>query len=374
MKSPKTLVILLLAVTTVGGAILVWQQYQELVELRAAAMQKDERATMQKRIWDLERQNKGLNDRLTASRSGAGDDPANLPMVDGPRRGRGGNNPLQMINAVRNALAKPEVQALMSVAQKGHIDSQYAALFRSWNLSSDQSTKVKALLLERASTMQDVMSSALEQGVNPRTDPQGFQQLVANAQNDTNNSLKAVLGDAGYNQLQTYDQTMPQRNVVNQLQQTLSYTDTPLTPAQAEQLVQVLAANPALPRANPGAIVVQSSSGSAGGGASQVVVTAAAGDGGGALGAMFAGALGGLAGGGGAALVGGGAATITPAAVAQAQTVLAPSQVAALQSLQQQQQTQQQLQQVMRDTLIGQIPNIGNPPTPANPGNGKGGD
>src|SRR2546429_8628273 len=51
------------ALTTIGGAGLAWQQYQELVELRAAALTKDERAALQKKIWDLERFNKELKDR-----------------------------------------------------------------------------------------------------------------------------------------------------------------------------------------------------------------------------------------------------------------------------------------------------------------------
>ena len=41
MKSPKTYLIAFLALTTVGGSMLAWQQYGELVELRAAAMNKD---------------------------------------------------------------------------------------------------------------------------------------------------------------------------------------------------------------------------------------------------------------------------------------------------------------------------------------------
>ena len=44
MKSPQTYLIALLALTTIGGSFLAWQQYGELVELRAAAMNKDERA------------------------------------------------------------------------------------------------------------------------------------------------------------------------------------------------------------------------------------------------------------------------------------------------------------------------------------------
>jgi hypothetical protein len=68
MKPPKTYLIALLALTTVGGSMLAWQQYGELVELRAAAMNKDERADLQKRAWDLERLNKQLRDQLAAQR------------------------------------------------------------------------------------------------------------------------------------------------------------------------------------------------------------------------------------------------------------------------------------------------------------------
>ena len=374
MKSPKNIALLLLALTTIGGAILAWQQYQELVELRAAAMNKDERANLQKRIWDLERFNKELNDQLASLRDGSdgmGDPmagpagPGGGPGGRGGFRGRGGNNPMQMANAIRNVLAKPEVQALMNVAQKARIDAQYAALFRSLNLSPDQADKVKNLLADRQTTMQDVMNAARDQGINPRTDPQGFQQLVASAQNDVNNGLKAVLGDAGFNQLQTYDQTMPQRNVVNQLQQRLSVTDTPLTSAQADQLVQVLASNPAPQRTNADGTPVQGGRGGGGGGAAVMagggggMQMFAGGPGGGGGGAADIGGaiLGAVIGGGGAG--GGATATVTPAAVAQAQSVLAAPQVAALQQIQQQQQSQQQLQQIIRDTLAAQNPNAG---------------
>lgn len=363
MKSAKTITILVLALTTVGGAMLAWQQYQELVELRATAMNKDERVAMQKRIWDLERFNKELNDQLTALRDAEN---AGTPAVAGGPggpgggpgggggviRGRGGNNPMQMANAMRDLMAKPEVQAMINATQKARIDAQYAALFKSMNLSPDQAEKVKTLLADRTNTMQDVMNAARDQGINPRTDPQGYQQLVASAQNDINNGLKAVLGDAGFSQLQNYEQTMPQRNVVNQLQQRLSYTDMPLTLSQADQLVQVLASNPAPQRTNANGTPVQGGRGGmvaiAGGGVAGAAVDAFFGGGGGGIGAL-------IGGGGG----GGGTATVTPAAVAQAQSVLAAPQVAALQQIQQQQQTQQQLAQIVRETMSAQNQNRG---------------
>jgi hypothetical protein len=74
VKSPQAYLLLLLAGTTVGGAILAWKQYGELVELRASAMNRDERADLQKRIWDLEKLNRELQDQLATTReSGSGD-------------------------------------------------------------------------------------------------------------------------------------------------------------------------------------------------------------------------------------------------------------------------------------------------------------
>jgi hypothetical protein len=269
---------------------------------------------------------------------------------------------MQMANAIRTLMSKPEVQALMSVQQKAAIDARYASLFKSLNLSPEQADKVKTLLADRQTTMQDVMAAAREQGIR---DPAEIRKLMADAQTDINNSLKSVLGDAGAAQLQTYEQTMPQRNVVNQLQQRLSYTDTPLSQAQADQLVQVLAANPAPQRTNADGTAAQTGRGNRGGGG--FPGGGGGGDVGGMIGAVFGGggpggpggAIGALVGGGGGG-GGGQAATVTPAAVTQAQSVLAAPQVAALQQIQQQQQTQQQLAQIVRDTLAAQAPANGN--------------
>src|SRR5688500_9845476 len=93
VKSPKTYVILLLAVTTVGGAILAWRQYSELVELRSAAMNRDERSDLQRRLWDLEKLNRDLQAQLAALRGPNDVDGVVSGNADGegpPRGGRGG--------------------------------------------------------------------------------------------------------------------------------------------------------------------------------------------------------------------------------------------------------------------------------------------
>jgi hypothetical protein len=375
VKSPKTYIMLLLAGTTVGGAILAWQQYGEIVELRAQAMNRDERADLQKRVWDLEKLNRELQDQLAAHRDPNDVDGLLAAAVEGERpqkekdrTGRGerggdprgrGNSQMQQAIAVRELMNKPEVQAMVGLQQRAAIEARYATLFKNLNLPQEQIEKLKTLLAERSTTMQDVMAAAREQGINPRENPEAFQKLVANAQNEINNGIKAVIGEQGFAQLGTYEKTLPQRNLVNELQQRLSYTSTPLTPTQAEQMVQILANN-ALQRPTAAA----NSSGTPGGrpqGSRGGPPGSFGGRGGTDFGGVVAGVMGGGPGmgmvfGGTDAGRGGGAATVTPAAVAQSQTVLAPPQVAALQQIQQQQQAQQQLRQLVNDTIAANQP------------------
>jgi hypothetical protein len=377
VHSPKNYLIALLALTTVGGAYLAWRQHGELEQLRTAAMNKGERATLQKRVWDLERNNKQLNDRLAASsRPGHSADPvAGGPPTDARaegRPGRGTANSLQQLEAMRDLIAKPEFQALMSVQQKARVDALYAPLFKNLNLTPEQTEKLKTILADRQTTLQDVASAAREQGIDPRRDPEGFKKLMESTQADINASIKSVLGVSGYSQFENYEKTLPQRNVVSQLQQRLSYTDTPLTSSQAEQLVQILAANtPARPAATSGnASQIQPPTPPLGG-PDGGMMTFTRGQDAGALGAVIGNFLSGAPGAGaltlspdgrGAAVSG--IAPVTPAAVTQSQSVLSAPQVAALQQIQQQQQSQQQINKLISESMSAQRGGPGGPPPP----------
>jgi hypothetical protein len=360
VPSSKNYVVIALALTTLGGAGLAWTQYRELVELRAAAMNADERGEWQKRAGDLEKLNRQLQDELAALRAGQATDGDDVVVAADDRparegRGRGGfrggpggqgRGAQAQLNALRD---KPEFQALLRVQQKAAIDARYGALFQNLNLPADQLDKLKTLLADRQTTMQDVMAAAREQGIDPRTDPAGYRKLITDAQNEINNGIKSLIGDGGLTQLQNFEQTQPQRNVVNELQQRLAYTSSPLTTSQADQLVQVLASNTpqrANGQANPGG------QGRGFGG-------------GGEFGGMLAGAFGGPGGFNAAAdfRAAGPTAPVTQAAVSQAQNILSQPQLAALQDIQQQQQSQQQLQQLLRTTVgrggAGQAPATG---------------
>jgi hypothetical protein len=311
VPTSKNTLIAFLAFTTLAGGALAWRQYQELVTLRAAALNTNERADWQKRLWAAEKKNADLEHKIAAQPKApaAAPETADTELAPGerprgPRFDRGGFAAL---------MDQPEMQRLVALQQKGALDARYAQLFKSLNLTPEQLERFKNLLVEKSTAMMDVLAAARQQGINPRSDRDAFQKLVADAQAQVDDSIRSALGDVGYQQYKNFEQTQPQRAVVSQLEQRLSYSSTPLSPDQANQLVNILAStSPATARNNNNPV-------------------------------FFAGApaLGG-------AINFGGQVTITDATINQSLGVLAAPQIDALKQLQQEQQAQAELGAAMR--------------------------
>jgi hypothetical protein len=336
MKTGQTILTGVLFVAMIAVAVLAWHQYGELIQLRAQLSDGDN-AALKRQLADARKELKALQDRLAAMRGrrggagadgfagdgGGGDGPG---ANDGRRGGRFGFF-AEMAN-------NPEFQKLMAIQAKGRLAATYGALFKSLNLTPDQLDQFQSLLADKQAAMMDVMQSAREQGINPRTDPDGFKTLMNQAVAQSDAAIQQALGDAGYAQYQAYQQTLPERNTVNSLQQQLSYTQTPLTDDEANQMITLLADNQPQKAGNG---------------------TSGTGNGGDSGPGPFA------------LLNGGGNAKVTNDAVTQAAGVLSAPQISALQQIQAQQQAQQQMQQMMREAAQGSTP----PPTTTT-GGGKG--
>jgi hypothetical protein len=327
VKSPKNILIALLALATIAVAALSWHQYRELINLRAQLADGDN-ATLKKQLADARKTIKSLEDRLLAMRGrrggsdGADGDGENAAENATRRGGRFG--------AFASMAGNPEFQKLLSIQMKGRIVQTYGALFKSLNLSPEQLSQFEGLLADKQQAMMDVMQAAREQGVSPRTDPDGFKNLVNQAVAQSDASIQQALGDTAFQQYQQYQQSLPERNTVNSLQQSLSYTQTPLTDDEANQMIGLLQ------QTQP----QRAGNGTAG--------TSNGGDGGPGVMAL---------------INGGGTAKVTDEALTQASGVLSAPQISALQQLQQQQQAQQQMQQMMRSANQGA--NAGAAPAPA---------
>ena len=192
-------------------------------------------------------------------------------------------------------LDRPEMQRMLASQQRLSLARQYAALCKRLGLGSEQQAKFVDLLLDKQLVGMDAMIASAQQGTNPLE----AQKAVAAMQAEDEAKIKALLGDAAYAQYSDYARTEPPRAVVGQLQQNLTFNDTPLTRPQAEAMVQILAeTSPARTVTAEGPLAI--------------------------------------GGGGGAARTGGG--VITDDAIARAGGVLTSSQVQVLAELQQQQQ------------------------------------
>jgi hypothetical protein len=310
LNSFRNFLLALLALAVVAEGVLAWRQYQELIVLRAGAAN-DTGPALVKSLAEAQRRIKALQDQVASSRRArvASDVPG--ARSEGRPDFRAG---------FRQAMNNPEFVKLMAIETKSGLDAKYAGLFKSlsqtFNLSPEQMEQFKNLLVQKQQSVMDALQAARDQGLNPRTDPQGFNEAVTAAQASMDSQIQAALGPAAFAQYQTYEQTLPQRNTVNQVQQSLSYSATPLTDDQAAQLVQILAQD--APQSANGASNIRN------------------------------------------LLNPNPTSPVTAQALADAASVLAPAQVQALQQLMLAQNARQQMQQLLRGGG-GQTPS---PPTP----------
>lgn len=319
MRTLFRLTLLVLALTAATSVFYAFQQQKALKSTRLAAESLEkERNDLRKKLWDADKRRGELEAQLRNRRGGPGGPDGEPGPGDGSienaavdatirfaREAEGG--PFGRFMAMMD---NPEIQRLMAQQQLGALDSRYAALFKNLNLSPAQLEQFKNLLVEKRTAVADVMAAARSQGLTGRENRDELRALVQNAQNEVDNNIRATIGDAAFAQYQNFEQTQPQRTVVSQLQQRLSYTDAPLTDAQSEQLVQVLSAT--TEQKNPSAGGIRTPAGRIGFG-------------------------------------GNGGAQITDTAVQQSATVLSASQQQALQQLQAEQQAQAQLAKLMRE-------------------------
>lgn len=139
-------------------------------------------------------------------------------------------------------LDNPAFRRAFETYREGMLDARYADLFRELDLSGDDLEHLKHLLAEKESLAIDVI--AINQAYSRDTySPEEIKAGVSAAEDEVEESIRSALGPQRYGQYQSYEETVPQRATVAQLERRLSYTSTPLTSSQQEGLIHVLAEN-----------------------------------------------------------------------------------------------------------------------------------
>ncbi|MEY2878893.1 MAG: hypothetical protein RLZZ15_1273, partial [Verrucomicrobiota bacterium] len=353
MNSAKNLVLVALVLAAAGVGALAWKQSRELADLRVAVADTSQRDQLGKRAAAAEARATQLADQLASAQVQLKAARDAKPVVatasakaPGAEEGPTPASLAKVISSAANMMNRPEMQRMAALNAKAGLDRNYAPLFKQLALAPEKLEQLKKLMVERQTVASDVFAAAAQQGLDPIQNRKELGKLTAEGQARVDGELKALLGDGDFSSYQKYQATLPQRAAVNQLQQSLSYTANPLSDAQADQLIQVLAQNPP-PRPTVSA-----------GGSSGTVSTARTmviSSSGGSTDVIAGAPVAGVAMGGGVLSLGGGAGVVTPAGVAAARGVLSGPQVDALQQMQQQQGQMQNIIQTMGDGAAGHM-------------------
>ncbi|HLP02093.1 MAG TPA: hypothetical protein VK163_08705 [Opitutaceae bacterium] len=133
--------------------------------------------------------------------------------------------------------ADPEIAPLLLKQRQRQAAARYAALFARLELTPELTAQLERLLADKQLSRFEAMGLARRQGLG-RDEAHA---LANQADAESDNSIRALIGDAAFTQLEEYDRTYQQRTTVNSLSTQLSYSGQALSPGQQEKLIAVLA-------------------------------------------------------------------------------------------------------------------------------------
>jgi hypothetical protein len=240
MSRPSHILAAALALVSLGLASLVWRQRGEIARLhatleRTANVGGVRRGAGQPAASTLTRALAvPLSRPARAVNSPARDDefvPASAAAAPkAPRRATG----------LARLMADPEFIRAFTMHQEGALDARFADLFRRLNLSGEELAQFKRLLVEKESVALDVVAISQETPGGPLPAAEVSASIRA-AQSSVESAILASLGRDRYAVYHDFERTIAERAMVARLEQRLSYTATPLQPAQAEAVVRILA-------------------------------------------------------------------------------------------------------------------------------------
>lgn len=132
--------------------------------------------------------------------------------------------------------AHPEIKSAWISKERAYYATEYAALFRSLNLSPDQARRFEDIMISSIP-----MASLYEYWMNFTAQALTPSQVQA--------GLRKVLGPQGFAAYLAYNHDTSARNIARELEASTYFSESPLTPVQAEQLRQSIAA--AWPQRDP---------------------------------------------------------------------------------------------------------------------------
>ncbi len=136
-------------------------------------------------------------------------------------------------SGIAKMMSDPAMKEYIRIAQREKIRSMFADLFKELKLSPDQTENCLQALCDHASKSLDRLTNTGQVG--PDTPSSDEETALGNR-------LQAVLGDAGYARFKDYSQEIPARTTVSLLKAQLG--DNPLSDEQSARLLQIVKSEP----------------------------------------------------------------------------------------------------------------------------------
>lgn len=242
MSQPRLAAVVILGITTVTAAGLAYHHYQRaeaLTRALAAASQFPENSSER------------MSTPESSPTATASEEPESvLPMdsrpeeteilTESPTNNRGRFDRAAFGNRMQALMADPEYAHAFQQQQRARLDGRYADLFAQLNLPPATLSKLQDLLVEKQNAARDVFMAAREEGLGGRENRDQLRELVQMTQAEIDAQIQSTIGDQNYAALKQYEETGPQRVVVERLESRLSYSSTPLNAAQAQALTMIL--------------------------------------------------------------------------------------------------------------------------------------
>lgn len=148
------------------------------------------------------------------------------------------------VNPLAGIMKDPKTKEMFTALQKKAlgpvIERSYSPLFKQLGLTPEQSTILKDLLQKKVLARSEVEMSTLNGNLDAEKRADMAKQIKIQT-DECYAQIKQFLGDDNYEAFQTYEKSVPDRQVVGHFRDQLASSSTPLTPAQETQLIQAVA-------------------------------------------------------------------------------------------------------------------------------------
>jgi len=158
----------------------------------------------------------------------------------GPQKPEAGREPMKGVGgAIAKMLENPEMKKMIAQQQRAMLDMMYGPLFKELGLTKEETDHFKELLLAQQMKGVEQAGTLFGSKTDGRSQAERAQDL-AEFTRQSQEEIKAFLGEERFNYYKDYSETVGERMQLNQLTQQLADSPNAITPDQQAQLVAII--------------------------------------------------------------------------------------------------------------------------------------